>query len=60
MERVYTYKNAIIYIRSLDTYDRENLKKATEDFLKKVIIGGKKNGNSNTSRDFSKEQILHR
>lgn len=55
MERVYTYKNAIIYIRSLDTYDRENLKKATEDFLKKVIIGGKKNGNSNTSRDFSKE-----
>lgn len=55
MEKVYTYKNAIIYIRSLDTYDRENLKKATEVFLKKVIIGGKKNGNSNTSRNFNKE-----
>ena len=51
MEKVYKYKNAIIYVRSLDTYDRENLKKATSVFLKKVINGGKQIGNSDTSRD---------
>ena len=60
MEKVYKYKNAIICVRSLDTYDRENLKKATSDFLKKVINGGKQIGNSDTSGDFREEQILHR
>lgn len=49
MDKVYEYKNAIICVRAVDTYDREKVKKATESFLKKVIIGGKKNGNSNPS-----------
>ena len=52
MEKIYRYDNATIYILNLDNYDREKLKKATEVFFKKVINGGKKNGDSNTSRDF--------
>lgn len=49
MDKLYEYKNAVICVRSADAYDREKVKKATEDFLKKVIIGGKRNGNSNPS-----------
>lgn len=60
MDKVYEYKNAIVYVRSADTYDRENLKKATEAFLKKVISGGTNNGNFNTPRNFRKKQVLHR
>lgn len=52
MEKIYKYDNATIYILGLDSYNRESLKKATEVFLRKVISGGKKNGDSNTSRDF--------
>lgn len=52
MEKIYKYDNATIYILGLDSYNRESLKKATEVFLRKVISGGKKNGNSNTTRDF--------
>ena len=60
MEKIYKYDNATIYILGLDNYDRESLKKATEVFLRKVIIGGKKNGNSNTCTNFGEKQILHR
>ena len=49
MEKIYRYDNATIYILGLDSYNRESLKKATEVFLKKVIIGGKGNGYSNTT-----------
>lgn len=49
MDKTYEYRNAIIRVRAVDTYDRERVKKATEDFLKKVIIGGNKNGNSDPS-----------
>ena len=52
MAKIYKYDNATIYILNLDNYDRENLKKATEVFLRKVISGGKKNGDCNTSRNF--------
>ena len=52
MEKIYKYDNATIYILGLDSYNRESLKKATEVFLRKVISGGKKNGDSNTTRDF--------
>ena len=52
MEKVYTYKNATICIRKADAYNRRNVEKATEEFLKKVISGGNNNGNSNTSRNF--------
>jgi hypothetical protein len=52
MKKTYNYKNGTIYVSGLDTYDRESFKKATEKFLKKVISGGNKIGNSNSSRDF--------
>ena len=48
MEKIYKYDNATIYILNLDNYNRENLKKATEVFMRKVNSGGKKNGDSNT------------
>ena len=60
MQRTYEYKNGTIYVTLPETCDREKLRKVTEDFLKKVISGGKKNGNSNTSGDFREKQILHR
>lgn len=59
MEKIYRYDNGTIYVVNLDNYDREKLKKATEVFLKKIISGGKKNGDSNSSRDFREKQILH-
>ena len=52
MEKIYKYDNATIYILGLESYNRESLMKATEVFLRKVISGGRKNGDSNTSRDF--------
>ena len=59
MKKTYKYENGTIYILGLDTYDREKFKKATEIFLKKIIIGGTKYGDSNTSGDFREKQILH-
>lgn len=55
MEKIYKYDNATIYILGLDSYDRESLKKATEVFFRKVISGGKKNGYSNTTRNFGEK-----
>ena len=55
MEKIYEYKNGTIYVLGLESYNREEFKKATERFLKKVIIGGKRNGNSNSSGDFRKK-----
>jgi len=42
MERTYKYRNGTIYVTLPESCDREELKKVTEDFLKKVINGGKK------------------
>ena len=55
MEKIYEFKNGTIHILNLDNYDREQLKEATATFLKRVIIGGKKNGNSNSTRNFRKK-----
>ena len=52
MEKIYECKNGTIYVTLPKTCDREKLKKATEVFLRKVISGGKKNGYSDTSRNF--------
>ena len=49
MDKVYKCKNGTIYVTLPETCDREKLRKVTEDFLKKVIYGGKKNVNSNKS-----------
>lgn len=42
MERIYKYKNGVIHVYMPDKCDREKLIKVTEEFLKKVIAGGKK------------------
>lgn len=52
MQRTYEYKNATIYVSSQDEFDREYLKKVTKDFLIRVIEERRKNGNSNTSKNF--------
>ena len=52
MERTYKYRHGTIYVILPESCDREELRKVTEDFLKKVINGGKKNGYSNSSRNF--------
>ena len=49
MEKTYKSKNGTICVTLPETCDREKLKQLTEDFLKKVINGGKKNGDSDTS-----------
>ena len=51
MERVYKRENGTIYVTLPESCDREKLRKVTEDFLKKAISGGKKNGDSNSRRN---------
>lgn len=52
MEKAYKYRNGTIYVTLPKSCDREALKKVTEDFLKKVISEGNKNGYSNPPRNF--------
>lgn len=52
MDKTYNYKNGTIYVTLPESCDREKLKRVTEDFLKKVIREERKNGHSNSSRDF--------
>ena len=52
MEKIYEFKNGTIHILNLDNYDREKLKEATSNFLKRVLIGGRSNGNSSKSKNF--------
>lgn len=42
MEKIYKYKNGVIHVFTPEKCDREQLMKVTEEFLKKVIAGGKK------------------
>ena len=60
MDKTYKYRSGTIYVELPDSCDRETLRKVTEEFLKKVISGGNKYGNSNKSRDFREKQVLHR
>lgn len=55
MDKTYKYRNGTIHVELPESCDREKLKKITEDFLKKVLNGGKNIGNSNTSRNLNKE-----
>ena len=52
MEKKYEYENGTIYVTIPEQCDREKLRKVTEEFLKKVIYGGRKNGNSDTRTNF--------
>ena len=55
MERRYECENGTIYVMLPETCDREKLRKVTEEFLRKVINGGRKDGNSNTRKTIRKE-----
>ena len=52
MERVYKNQNGIIVVELPEVCDREELRKVTEDFLKKVLNGGSRNEHANTSKNF--------
>ena len=56
MKKTYTYENCTVNVHIPDDdYFQERLRKASEIFMQKVINGGRKNGNGNTSRNFSKK-----
>lgn len=55
MDKIYEYQNGSISVTLPTSCDRERLKKETEEFLKKVFIGGIKNGNDYTSGDFGEK-----
>jgi hypothetical protein len=55
MEKTYKYKNGTIHVTIPETCDREKLRRVTEEFLKKVMYGGVKNGNSNPRKNFRKK-----
>lgn len=49
MDKEYRYKNGYVYVTLPRTCNRDELIKATEEFLKKVIRGGQKNGYTDKS-----------
>ena len=55
MDKIYKCKNGTIYVTLPESCDREALKKATEEFLKKVLRGGKKHVNGYTSENLGKK-----
>lgn len=51
MNKIYRYKNGYVYVTLPRTCNRDELIKATEEFLKKVIKGGRDNGYTDKSRN---------
>lgn len=58
MEKIFTYKNATVYITPPTDEQFENIRKATELYLTRLVKEGYFNGNSDTSRDFREKQVL--
>ena len=59
MEKIYTYKNAIIKIKISDEKHKKIIREATETFLRRIIEEESRiNGNCNTSRSINEKQIL--
>ena len=54
MQKIYKYENGTVYITKPTQDIQNNLKTATETFLKKVVEERLKNGNSDKSRDIGK------
>ena len=55
MEKVYKYENATIYVTSTKSCDQQELVRSTEEFVRKVIRGGKVNGYFDKTRNLSKK-----
>lgn len=56
MKKTYKYENCTVnvYMPDDDCF-KERLRKASENFMRKVLSEGKRNGNSNTRNNFRKE-----
>ena len=54
MTKIYTYKNATIHVVNTNI-NKENLHKATEKFIKKVLKERTQNGNNHSSRSFKEK-----
>lgn len=53
MKKTYKYENCTVNVHiPNDDGFQERLYKASENFMRKVMSGGKKNGNFNTSGNF--------
>ena len=55
MEKIYTYKNATVYIKPPTEEQLENIYKATEVYLTKLVKEGYFDGNSNKTRSINKK-----
>lgn len=56
MKKTYKYENCTVNVHIPDdNCFQERLRKASENFMKKVINGGNKNGDSNTSKNLRKK-----
>lgn len=55
MKKVYKNQNGIIHVELPESSDREQLRKVTEAFLKKVLNGGSRSEYINTSKNFREE-----
>lgn len=55
MEKIYTYKNATIYIKQPTEEQMKNIYDATERFLTKLVKEGYLDGNSNKTRSIDKK-----
>lgn len=53
MRKVYNYENATIIIINTNVCTTDNFKKATENFIRKVMKERNINGNSNQTRNLN-------
>lgn len=58
MEKEYKYENAYVRIIVPDNHSNKRIRKATEEFLRKVIEKENQNGNEHKTGDFKEEPIL--
>ena len=55
MEKIYTYKNATVYIKPPTEEQLANIYKATEVYLTKLVKEGYFDGDRNKTRSFTKK-----
>lgn len=60
MEKIYRFQNATIYIKPPTEEQLENIHKATERFITKLVREGYIDGNYNKTRSINEKQILDR
>lgn len=58
MQKVYNYENCVVTVTGLDVLNQDTLHEATRNFLRKVLEERINDGDSYTSSNFRKEQVL--